>query len=39
MFAIMIIAVIAAVLCIFIFTFSGRRLKARLEQEYGKIQH
>lgn len=34
---IMIAAVISAVLCISVFIFSGRKLKDKLEREYGKI--
>lgn len=33
--AVMAVAVIAAVILILIFSFSGKRLKKRLEEEYG----
>lgn len=31
-------AAVLAVICIIIFTFTGQKLKKRLEQEYGKPQ-
>ena len=35
---IMAAAVLAMVICTLIFTFTGRKLKRKLEQEYGKPQ-
>ena len=35
---IMAAAVLAMVICTVIFTFAGRKLKRKLEQEYGKPQ-
>ena len=34
--AVMAIAVIAAIICVIFFILTGRSLKERLEQEYGK---
>lgn len=34
--AVMVIAVMGAILCVIIFSLTGRSLKERLEQEYGK---
>lgn len=36
--AIMVVAVISAIVCIGIFNYTGRKLKQKIEQEYGKIQ-
>lgn len=36
--AVMVIAFMAALLCITVFFFTGRDLKKKLEREYGKIE-
>lgn len=36
--AVMIIAFFLAILCITVFFFTGRELKKKLEQEYGKAE-
>lgn len=37
-FAIMVVTALLTALCIVVFVFTGRKLKMRLEQEYGKEQ-
>lgn len=36
--AVMSVAVVLALLCIIVFTLSGRRIRRKLEQEYGEIR-